>query len=475
MKPFNLNRVAYALSLFSLFAVLTLFLGTVSAYADEPSAGTYSVRSYGAVGDGQTKDTIAIQKAIDACTQNGGGTVVVPPGTYLSGSLFLKNNVDFQLMAGAMIQASPDKEDYNAADVCPQNYANPRESSSGAHLFLCIEQKNVSLRGPGRIDGASLKFIVDEKGTPYPGQDKIPWRPSQMLYFVESDNIRVQDIELTNSSYWTSFYHGCTHVFIRGVKIQNSRNPHTHNGDGIDIDCCEYVSISDCQINSADDCITLRANSSRLKTPRPCRYVTVNNCILSTPCNCFRFGVGNGLVEFVTIDNIVIESARTAFNFVSSWSETSRGVDMRNIRINNITADCAVLLHMYYNFAKETEIRDIAITGVTGTLRQVAHMDPLRRDKDCVWLNQYAPAAINMVGRSENPIKEIRFADIQLKVFPKAIWHGEYIDGLSMENVVFQSVNPEQPTQYDLIHVSNFFSAGRNVPEPNIKTDPLQK
>lgn len=441
--------------------------GTAEAVKAPCVSGVFNVRDFGACGDGKAKDTAAIQSAVDACTCSGGGTVVVPAGTYLTGSIFLKNNVDFQILAGGLLLASPDKEDYNAADVCPQNSSNPQESSSGAHLILCIEQKNVTLRGPGRIDGNSREFILDEKGVPYPAQDKIPWRPSQMLYFVESENIRVQDIELTNSSYWTSFYHGCTHVFIRGVKIQNSRHPHTHNGDGIDIDCCEYVTVSDCQINSADDCITLRASSARLKNPRPCRYVAIQNCVLSTPCNCFRFGVGDGLVEFVTIDNIIIETARTAFNFVSSWSEASRGVDIRNIRINNVTLDCAIFVHMYYKFAQKTEIRDISVTNVTGVLRQVAEMDPMRRDEGCIWLNQYAPSFVEMNGRPETPLRDIHFRDVALKVFPGGVWNAGDVESLTLENVVLKSADAEKPVKYSFSGVTNLCTGGLCIPKPS--------
>ncbi|MDO5582070.1 MAG: glycosyl hydrolase family 28 protein [Planctomycetia bacterium] len=436
-------------------------LGIASA-AENPT--TFNVRSYGAKGDGKIKDTAAIQKAIDVCTANGGGTVLVPAGTYLIGSIFLKNNVDFHLAQGAMLLGSPDKEDYNKVDVCPQNRENKYESSFGAHLILCIEQKNVSLRGPGRIDGNSLKFIVDKKGVPYPAQDKIPWRPSQMLYFVESENIRVQDIELTNSTYWTSLYLGCSHVFIRGVKIKNSRNPHTHNGDGIDIDCCEYVSVSDCHIDSADDCITLRGDVDKLKTPRQCRFITITNCVLSTPCNCFRFGVGNGQVNNITISNIVIETARTAFNFVSSWRKGSRGTDICDVRINNVCIDCQILVHMYYKFAEETEIRDISFSGITGNLRQVADMDPARRDESCIWLNAKNANMAEMIGNEGHPLQHIQFSDIDLKVFPGAQWNASNVKDLSFDNIILRSVDPNKPAQYLLKNVEDLYSSSRMVP-----------
>ncbi len=445
---------------FAALVVATVILGLgADLFAKDsgvvPKCGFYDVRSYGATGDGVTNDAPAIQQAIDACNAVGGGTVVVPSGIYLIGTIYLKSDVDFYISEGATLLGSPNKEDYNAPDAYPQNSVWPNESNFGAHLILCVEQKNVTVRGPGRVDGNSLKFIVDENGVPYPGQDKIPWRPSQMLCFVESENVRVQDLELTNSTYWTLFLHGCRRVFIRGVQIQNSRSPHTHNGDGIDVDCCEYVSISDCQIDSADDCITLRASGEKLRTPRPCRYVTITNCVLSTPCNCFRFGVGNGEVRDVVVDNIVIESARTAFNFVSSWSENGRGVDIRNIRIGNAAIDCEILLHMYYNFATETEIKNIFIDGVSGRLRQVAEIEPERRDERAVWLNAPTTEIVQMVGKPGLPLKNARIANVDLDVYEGAVWTANDVEGLELDNVELRTPEGTAPVRFDFTNVKS--------------------
>ena len=367
------------------------------ARAALPPAGqtVFNVRSFGAIGDGVAKDTAAIQRAIDAAERSGGGIVELPAGVYLSGSLFIKDNVDFHVCAGATLKGSPDKADYNPPDVCPQNAGCPAESSFGAHLLLCIEKQNVTIRGPGTIDGNSMAFIVDGEGKKWPrGQAGIPWRPSQMLYFVECANVRVQDMSLVDSPYWTCFFHGCTGVAVRGLDIHNRRRPvHTHNGDGIDVDCCQFVTISDCRIDTADDSITLRASGKRLKKPQDCAYVTVANCVLASSCNAMRIGVGEGVIHDATFANIVVHDTRTAVNIVSSWSPSSRGVDIRGIRFCGMQLDCVNFLRCYANYAKEADTGDITFSDIGGLTRK--------------------PSSI--AGADGRPIHDLRFRNVDLQ------------------------------------------------------------
>ena len=315
----------------------------VFAAAFSAQAVVYDVRDFGAKGDGVTKDTAAIQRAIDKATAAGGGTVEIPAGTFVSGTIWLKSDVDFHLCAGATLLGSPDREDYNLPDAFPQNSTNSYESNSGAHLVLCVEQRNVTVRGPGRINGNGPHFVLDKDGKRFPGNDVtysgIDWRPGQMLYFVESENIRIQDVDLLDSTYWTCFIHGCTRVAIRGVYIKNHYL--TWNGDGIDLDCSQYVTISDCNIYSADDCITLRGAGRRLKNPQDMAFVTVNNCILRNyRCNAIRIGVGDRDIHDAVFSNIVVEDARTAIMTGNGYANPRapgkiRGTGVSNMRFEN--------------------------------------------------------------------------------------------------------------------------------------------
>ena len=358
------------------------------------AAAVFDVRAYGAKGDGATKDTAAIQAAVDACSVAGGGTVEVPPGLYLSGTIYLKSNVDFHVGPGATIKGSKDKADYNAPDAFPQNSVSNAEHAFGAHLFVCLEQTNVTLRGPGTIDGNGASFVLRPDGKHLPPKD-IRWRPSQMIHFVECRDVRVQDLHLLNPTYWTLFLHGCTHVFVRGLEIDSGRtwdsfkDVYIYQGDGIDVDCCQHVSISDCHLRTADDGITLRANGVKLKRPQDTRYVTIDNCTVSSGSCAFRIGVGNLKISDVTVSNIVIWDTRAALDFCTSWG--TNGVSYANLLFDNIAvSDCRWFLRASYHGIKGTDMRGIRFSNIRAKAEE----------NSLIW------------GQPGHPIRDIRFTNV---------------------------------------------------------------
>jgi polygalacturonase len=291
------------------------------------------VRDFGAAGDGVAKDTAAIQRALDA-----GGVAYLPPGEYLSGTLYLRSNGGLELAPGAVLRASPDAADYDE-DPCPQNRVFASEKVSGAHLIVACEVHDVTIRGGGTIHGNREAFFSGEEDPKRPGKFLRPeWRPGQMLFFCESENVSITDVKLYESPYWCCFLHGCEQVNIRGVRIKN--HPMTPNSDGIDLDCCRFVTVSDCRIDSGDDSITLRANSAPLKKPRPCEKIAVTNCILSSPCQAIRVGVGDGVIRDAVFGNLVIHDTRSGIQLVSRYSSASAGVTIENLLFDNIVMEC---------------------------------------------------------------------------------------------------------------------------------------
>lgn len=292
-----------------------------------------NVRDFGAKGDGISKDTPAIQRALDA-----GGMAYFPPGTYLSGSLYLRSHGGLDLAPGAVLLASPDPKDYNADDFCAQNRVFAAEKVSGAHFIIAVEQEDIVIRGGGRIDG-NYRAWLNKTDPSNPVWYERNWRPAQMIYCCECRNLWITDVELANAPYWTCFLHGCQDATLRGLHIYgDSMVP---NNDGIDIDCCQQVTVSDCVINSADDCITLRGSNSALKTDRPCEYVTVSNCVISSGyANAIRIGVGDGIVRNCTLSNIVIHHSRTAVCVVCKYNpKRGLGTEISDISCTNIRMD----------------------------------------------------------------------------------------------------------------------------------------
>lgn len=328
-----------------------------------------NVLDFGARGDGIAKDTAPVQAALDA-----GGIVFFPPGTYLCGTLYLRSNGGLELSPGAVLLASPDREDYNADDFCPQNRVAGQEKVSGAHFIVALEAENVTIRGGGRIDGSREAFYSD--WTPGNRDFNITsWRPGQMLYFCESRNIHLEDVQLYNAPYWTCFLHGCEDVFVKGLRIYNDQR--TANGDGIDIDCCRRVTASDCIIDSGDDCITLRGNSAPLKNKGACEHIAITNCILHTCCNAIRIGVGNGIVRDCVISNIVFHETRTAICIVSNYlSDKSKGVQIEDILFSNLRmeAERAFVVLSSASGAQDypaaKRIRNIQFRNVSGTVSE---------------------------------------------------------------------------------------------------------
>ncbi len=363
-----------------IFASLLSLLIATTAFA-----GNVSVKDFGAKGDGVSLDTKAVQAAIDCAAGQGGGVVSVPAGTYVCGSIWLKSNIELHLDCGAVIKGSPDIKDYCSADCCPQNEAEPNSGDyvSGGHLLLGVGVQNVTLSGPGRIDGNSDAFLLAPDGKAYSKKKNVPARPSQMVWFVDSQDIRIKDLELADAPYWSCFILNCERVWIDGCYVHTRRKDyHTFNGDGLDIDRSSYVSISNCRIDTSDDCITLRASGAHLLAdPKDCAWVTVSACNLSSSCNGIRIGVGEGRIHDAVFSNITISDTKTAFNIVGAYEKDGRGTDIDGILIKDIRVDSKELIRIHHMHSKACTIKDITFDSISGSAPETSH----------IWAREAAP------------------------------------------------------------------------------------
>ncbi|MBR2977829.1 MAG: right-handed parallel beta-helix repeat-containing protein [Oscillospiraceae bacterium] len=306
-----------------------------------------NILKFGAVGDGVTMNTAAIQSAIAEAAAQGGGRVVVPAGRFLTGSIFLEDHIELHLEAGAVLVASENQDDYNDLDAYPQNSTSVREQWQGKHLILAIEKTNVAITGLGTICGSGSVFFEPHrrcKTLNYAwvdgfakAKDPEAMRPGQMIVFVECRDVTVRDVTLEDSPCWTLFLHGCEYVSVSGLRI---RNPIWNaNTDGIDIDTCRFVTVSDCIIDTGDDAITLRCSARKLLHREPvCEHVTITNCVIGTSAVGIRFGVGAGEIRHIAVSNISIPRASVGFDLMTAYKNNG-DVNISEVQINNVTAE----------------------------------------------------------------------------------------------------------------------------------------
>lgn len=325
-----------------------MLLGVVLAGAVvSAAAAVHDVRAFGAAGDGKTKDTAAIQRALDACAGTG-GRVVVPPGTYLIGSIFIGDHTELHLEKGATLLGSPDLADYNAPDAYPQNFGSKNEGWSAKHLILVLEKKGVSITGRGVVDGNGRAFFADK---PMSWRGKVCWRdgafnardykhqgrPGQEIVFIECKDVSVRDVTLRDMTCWSCFFHGCENVVVGGLTIRNGLC--NLNTDGIDIDSCRNVQVGDCDIVTGDDAVTIRGCPAKLKDPaKVCENIRFSNIVCRVSADGIRVGVGDGTIRNAHVSDMKIEHAGRGLHVQCCYgSKPRKGVDISGVKFERIT------------------------------------------------------------------------------------------------------------------------------------------
>src|SRR6185312_3658195 len=333
----------------------TLLLQSAAA-ADSGDKSFYNVRSYGAIGDGTNLDSPAIDKAIQAAADAGGGTVYLPPGTYLSGTIHLASNIHLLIDMGATILAAPQK--MNAYDE-PERWEGTAYQDGGHTYFrnsLIYGEglTNISITGEGMINGTALSSGDGKQDTAsgfknweHPseaGKDiKLDRLGNKAIALKLCRNVILRDITIFRGGHFAILTTGCDNLTVDNVTMDTNR-------DGIDIDCCRNVMVSNCRINSPNDDGLCPKSSFALGT----NFITENMTIVNCTVSGFEVGTlldgtmkpkangnGNGRLKFgteanggfrnVTVDNCVFRSCRGL-----ALEEVDGGI-LENININNIT------------------------------------------------------------------------------------------------------------------------------------------
>jgi len=335
-------------------------------------AASFNVVDFGAKGDGVTTNTAAIQRAIDAASEAGGGRVVVPKGIFTSGTLWLKRGVELHLQEGSVLMASANFADYNAEDAYPENWGCPvSEQWRGLHFIIAREADGSSITGPGTIHGNGDAFFEDKPKAYYdwmkPGaniwwngirwsKDKERLRPGQLIVFLKCRNVAVHGITIRNSPCWSLWFWGCDGVHVCDYTVRNGEND--GNTDGIDIDCSKNVLLERADIDTGDDAIAIRASArsfsadgkGRLGLPSVTENIRIRDCRLRSTADVFRIGVGEGVIRDVTVDNVTSDRGGYAVDITTMFGENAAasGTDVervvfRNCRFSNCRVGASIV------------------------------------------------------------------------------------------------------------------------------------
>jgi polygalacturonase len=336
----------------ALFAVFLGFCATNSF------AATYNVREYGAKGDGTNHDTAAIQAAVNACNQIGGGEVLVPAGNYLCGKIILKSNVMLDLENGATIWESWDILDYDK---------NPTKGEHG-YLFVAAGQENIVICGDGKITGTGqgdLGRREDENKT------KLPDHRFGIIDFKNCANVHLRNFQILDSEAHAVIFSECRDVYVDGVSVIN--NFLRINTDGIDPTSCTNVFISNCHIVAGDDCICPKTENGI-----PLENLVVENCILESIAGAVKLGTGSsGDFRDIKVSNCVIRNSGVGLGLFIKDGGTVERVSFSNISIETTRPDEPInsrlrnnIIPIYIDLTKRdpdspiSRVRDISFSNI---------------------------------------------------------------------------------------------------------------
>ncbi|MCC6396352.1 MAG: glycoside hydrolase [Bacteroidetes bacterium] len=379
--------------------VFLIFLFMLSGFTPLPQrlASQYKIRDFGATGGGVALETRAIQAAIDQCAITG-GTVVVPAGTYRTGSLHLKSNVDLYLAAGALILGSTELKDYDERIPAFRSYNDLFLKYS---LLYAEQARNISIRGEGTVDGQGWAFKASSTVRP----DRYKDRPF-LIRFAECTSLRIEGVTLRNSGMWMQHYLACEDLTIRGIRVYNHANK---NNDMMDIDGCRNVVISDCIGDTDDDAITLKSTSPRLT-----ENVTITNCVLSSHCNAIKFGTeSTGGFRNITISNIVIKPSAAETVLTGRAGGISGltfaivdGGFMEGISVSHVTMDGPAVPFFIRLGNRARKYEASAPAPGVGTVRNIAI--------DHLTATNAGPIGCSVSGIPGAPVRDVRLSNIRI-------------------------------------------------------------
>ncbi|MGN6543182.1 MAG: glycoside hydrolase family 28 protein [Ginsengibacter sp.] len=403
-----------------------ILIGVAILFTTVAHATDVDITKYGAVGDGQTLNSFFIQKAIDECNRSGGGKVIFPKGTFLSGTVVLKDNVTIHLQKGARLLGSTHLDDYQNLDPFVEGLG----ISVGWALLVAVDAKNVGIEGEGAIDGQGSKLKEEQIKTDSRAEGQRWGRRPFLLRIVRCKGVTIKDITLNYAGAWTSHYFQSKNLVIENVKILSVGVAHN---DGIGIDGCQDVRIKNCDVTSGDDALVFKTTSSKMA----CKNIVVSGMRLKSNQAGIKMGT-ESMADFEDIkisDCYIYDTKNGGIKLL-----TVDGAHLRNIEISDITM-INVRTPMLFRLGSRLSVfrKDVDTQQATGTFENVIVKNVKAKAADSAQLKP--PSGILVTGVP-----------------------GHYITNLTLENI-----------EIDLLGTGTLENARHEVPEaidkyPEVKT-----
>ncbi|MBU5671423.1 glycoside hydrolase family 28 protein [Paenibacillus brevis] len=370
----------------------------------------YNITDYGATKDSGMPATAAIAAAIEAASEAGGGTVYVPAGVYVTGSIRMKSHVELRLSPGSVLSFSTNPADYPVVESRWEGVKRPVHAS-------CIygeDLEQVSVTGSGTLDGNGQPWWHKQRNAPH----ELEYPRPKLISFDRCRRITIRDVSLIQSPSWTINPICCSDVTIDNVSIHNPAD--SPNTDGINPESCNNVRIANCHIDVGDDCIAIKAGTEDTAERVACENITITGCTMIHGHGGVVIGSEmSGDVRNVTISNCIFKGTDRGIRIKS---RRGRGGTVEDIRVANVVMEeviCPFIMNLYYFCGprgKEKYVWDktpYPVTKETPRFRRIHFMNVTAREVHA--------AAGFLYGLAEQYVSEITFDGIDISMAKEAI------------------------------------------------------
>ncbi|WP_037289139.1 glycoside hydrolase family 28 protein [Saccharibacillus sacchari] len=365
----------------------------------------YNVTDYGALPNTEQSSTSGIQAAIDAASLAGGGTVFVPPGIYLTGSVSLRSHIELRLSPGSVLKFSTDPAEY---PIVESRWEGANRQVYASCLYGA-DLENVSVTGNGTLDGCGQAWWDRHRGA----SEELRYPRPKLIGLDRCRRVTLRDLHLVNSPSWTVNPMRCQDVTIDNLSILNPAD--SPNTDGINPESCSGVRIVNCHIDVGDDCIAIKSGTEDAEERIPCENISIADCTMLHGHGAVVLGSEmSGDIRNVVIQNCVFKETERGIRFKS---RRGRGGIVEDIRVSNIVMEnviCPFILNLYYFCGPRGQDRYVwdknpyPVTKETPIFRRIhfAH----------ITARQVHAAAGFLYGLAEMPISEVTFDDIEISM-----------------------------------------------------------